>query len=621
MKANMLPHARLGRWAARLRGCLCGIALVGCLLGSGCTTPAVRSQSPEDLEAAAAGDVRLIGDIAVPYGMYPIKVEAVGLVTSLAGTGSDPDPSPERAMLVHEMQMRGVKNPDKVLTSPFSSLVKVRGYLKPGIQKGDHFDLEVWIPSNSGTTSLRDGWLLETRLKELAVIGGTVREGQLLGLGEGAVMVDPSASAETDRVITGRGRILGGGVALKPRPLGIVLRPDYQNVVYSAQIEQAVNRRFHTFSKGIKEGVATAKTNEYIELIVHPRYKDNVPRFVQVIRSLSLRETAVKQQARLNLLERQLVDPLVSSAAALKLEALGREGVAVLKKGIQDDDPEVRFYAAEALAYLDDRDAAKPLAAAAREEPAFRVFAFTALSAMDDVTAYDELVNLLHVPSAETRYGAFRALWAMNSQDALVQGEKLGDEFSYHVVDSNGPPMIHVTRSYRPEVVLFGRSHPLIAPFVLEAGKHILVKADGPEQVTISKFAINQPDQKRVVAMQADEMIRAIVDLGGTYPDVVQVLQQAKAKNVLVSRFEVDALPRAGRRYYRDPNGEEQNADPNATEDNGILVSNPTPDLFGERDDKPLEPKREAVDASTAEPEKRRPIRDFFGRMVGRNSP
>jgi flagellar basal body P-ring protein FlgI len=320
MKANMFRHVSSLPW----------IAVACCLLASGCTTPAVRSQSPEDLEAAAASNVRLISDIAVPYGMYPIKVEAVGLVTGLAGTGSDPDPSPERAMLVHEMQMRGVKNPDKVLTSPYSSLVKVRGYLKPGVQKGDRFDLEVWIPSNSGTSSLRDGWLLETRLKELAVIGNQVREGLLLGLGEGAVMVDPSASAETDRVITGRGRILGGGVALKPRPLGIVLRPDFQNVVYSAQIETAVNKRFHTFAKGIKQGVAKAKTNEYIELSVHPRYKDNVPRFVQVIRSLPLRETAVKQQARLNLLERQLVDPLVSSSAALKLDEMGREWFLVI---------------------------------------------------------------------------------------------------------------------------------------------------------------------------------------------------------------------------------------------------------------------------------------------------
>ena len=40
-------------------------------------------------------------------------------------------------------------------------------------------------------------------------------------------------------------------------------------------------------------------------------------------------------------------------------------------------------------------------------------------------------------------------------------------------------------------------------------------------------------------------MIRAIVELGGTYPDVVQALQEAKASGTLASRFEIDALPRA----------------------------------------------------------------------------
>ena len=44
-------------------------------------------------------------------------------------------------------------------------------------------------------------------------------------------------------------------------------------------------------------------------------------------------------------------------------------------------------------------------------------------------------------------------------------------------------------------------------------------------------------------------MIRAIVDLGGTYPDVVQAIQEAKAAGCLEGRFEIDALPEAGRSY------------------------------------------------------------------------
>ena len=42
-----------------------------------------------------------------------------------------------------------------------------------------------------------------------------------------------------------------------------------------------------------------------------------------------------------------------------------------------------------------------------------------------------------------------------------------------------------------------------------------------------------EPEQ-RVVSTSVDEVIRAIVELGGTYPDVVQALQQAKADGALV---------------------------------------------------------------------------------------
>ncbi len=100
-----------------------------------------------------------MGDFAVPFGLYPVRVEAVGLVTGLNGTGSDPAPSPQRAALLDEMQTRGVTEPNTILASGNTSLVLVQGVLRPGIQKGDHFDVEVRVPGQSETTSLRGGYL------------------------------------------------------------------------------------------------------------------------------------------------------------------------------------------------------------------------------------------------------------------------------------------------------------------------------------------------------------------------------------------------------------------------------------------------------------------------------
>ena len=251
-----------------------------------------------------------------------------------------------------------------------------------------------------------------------------------------------------------------------------------------------------------------------------------------------------------------MTDPLTAATAALRLEAIGKPAIPTLVKGINSTDPEVRCYAAEALAYLDDTRAAPVLARAATDEPAFRAFALTALSAMDDGGAYDQLRALLDVPGAETRYGAFRALWAMNPRDPVVQGETLGG-FNYHVLSTNGPPMIHVTRSFRPEIVIFGHEQSLRTPLAIEAGNNILINASEGEEITVSRFVVGQADQKRIVSTKVDDVIRAIVELGGTYPDVVLALQQAKTAHALTGRLEVDAVPAGGRRYHRKENEQE----------------------------------------------------------------
>jgi flagellar basal body P-ring protein FlgI len=564
--------------------------IVMLVLMSGCSGPFLRSQSPEpELDAPR---IKLVGDFAVPYGMHPVKVESVALVTRLPGTGSDPEPSPQRDELVNEMKAFGVAHPNQILSSGTASLVMVRGYLRPGIQQGDHFDVEVRLPSRSGTTSLRDGWLMESRLAEMAILQGSLREGSLLAKAQGPVMVDPSADTrDENHTAVGRGRVLAGGVALKSRPLALVLKPDHRSIPISRQIGKAVNRRFHTYTGGVQKGVANPKDDQHVDLLVHPRYKDNVERYMQVVRSISFSESPSQQMARQALLERQLLDPITASTAALRLEAIGKEGVRTLLVGLKSADPEVRFYSAEALAYLDQKEAAAPLAEAARDVPAFRAYALAALSAMDDFAAYEGLRGLLDLPSAETRYGAFRSLWAMNAQDPLVRGERLGDQFSYHILDTMGPPLIHVTRSYRAEVVLFGHNQKLVTPFVIEAGKNIMLTGRD-DQVTVSHFAPDEPDQKRVVSTTVDDCIRAIVELGGTYPDVVQALQQARTNGALASRLELDAIPAGGRLYDRggairhDDEGEEPSSEDSESDRDddhvtqGVAVANPLPGLF-----------------------------------------
>jgi flagellar basal body P-ring protein FlgI len=529
-------------------------------------------------------DVKYVSEYTRPYGMNLVKVEAVSLVTGLAGTGSDPPPTPQRAQLLAEMKRREVEDPNEVLASGNTSLVLVRAFLRPGIQEGDRFDVEVRVPSQSETTSLRDGWLLTTRLTELAVLGEQIREGHVLGTAEGPVLVDPSADPKTDQALATRGRILGGGVALKSRPLGLVINHQQKSVRVSQEIANSINHRFHTFVNGRKQGVATPKTDEIIDLLIHDRYKDNIARYMQLVQNIAINETPMERQARLRFLDEQLSDPLTAANASLRLEAVGGdEAREILQQGLAVNDPEVRFYAAEALAYLDETAAVETLADVARNEPAFRVNALAALSAMDDTLAYDTLRSLLEVRSAETRYGAFRALWAMNQNDPLMRGEHLGGQFRYHVLDVPGPEMIHVTHSHLPEVVLFGKDQQLQLPLVLDAGKNIMVNGLNGNRIKVARFRAGAEVEQRLVTTRVDEVIRAIVELGGTYPDVVQALQQSKADGALASRFEVDALPEPGRPFDRHA----EQASTDGTEDSQkpapLEVASPLPELFGQQ--------------------------------------
>ncbi|WP_168175871.1 flagellar basal body P-ring protein FlgI [Thermogutta terrifontis] len=544
------------------------MGLAPCIIG--CSLWMTGSKTPVLGETAEVKTPRLVGDLAVPYGLHSIVVEAIGLVTGLNGTGSDPLPSPERQFLLAEMQRRGVQNPNTVLASKNTSLVLVRGYLRPGIQKGDVFDVEVRVPSRSETTSLRGGFLLEVPLREMMILRGAVREGHILAKASGPVLVDPSADPEKDPVYATRGRILGGGVAERSRTLGLLLKPEHHSVANAARIESAINRRFYIVQRGLQEGVARAKTNEYVELKLHPRYKNNIPRYVAVVRAIPLRDNEQIRLQRLRELESELLNPATASQAALELEALGGPAVDVLKKGLTASSPVVRFHAAEALAYLDCPEAAPVLGQIARDEPAFRVYALAALSALNDLESVEILRELLKSPSAETRYGAFRALVELNPNDAAVAGEKLGDQFWYHVVRTEGPPMVHVTKNRRAEVVLFGDNIRLKGPFAVEAGNRIMVTSQEPGKVTVSRFAVNEADQKRFVSDSLDEIIRAVVELGGTYPDVVQMLQEARVAGALEARFEVDAVPEAGRRYEEKNAPNESDVAPSTVADHDV---------------------------------------------------
>jgi flagellar basal body P-ring protein FlgI len=590
------------------------------LLLAGCTPHILGIQGGRDLDETLSettdDGVDLIGDYASPWGMNFLKVEGVALVNNLSGTGSSPPDSPLRVRLIAEMDSHNVRSSSSVLASNNTSLAIVYGFVRPGAQKNDPFDLRVTTPSRSETSSLEGGWLMPVRLQRMEVLGGALRSGEVSAQGSGPVMIDSIFEGDDDPTAKVRARVLGGGKVLKPRSLGLVVRGEGHSIKLTAQIATAINYRFNTYDRGgAKRGVATAKDDRIIQLDVPPQYRHYVTRYIGVVRNLALSETPAARLDRLEALQARLLDPETAAVTALQLEGVGEEAVGTLEKGLDAADPRVRFFAAEALAYLNEPSAIDPLAEFAAEEPAFRWHAITALAAMDELDAADALAELFHTSSAETRYGAFCALRSRSAHDPLVKGELLNQKFYYHVLSTIGDPMVHVSSTRRQEIVLFGHDQTISPPGVLFAGSHIMLQGQDSEHVKVVRvFAGDQPNKERTCSTRLDEVIRTVVDLGGGYPEVLAMLQQAQSKGHLQSRLVIDALPKSGRRYYADQDEGQASNEPEAEEDQWV---GPLPELFRSGNETGTgSQKDQDEDQSTLE-EEAASGRGFFGRIIG----
>lgn len=522
-----------------------------------------RSQTPDETDnKSLAEDTQtkvetpLVGEYVNVGNLNAVVLEGVGLVTGLPGTGGDPPVSPYRAQLIEDMRRRNISNPNQILRSKSTALVLVRAYLPPLVKKGERFDVEVRVPGESETTSLNGGHLLETYLSEQAFIQGEgMLEGHVFAKAGGPILTGTTTYSEEDEEDIGtlvRGRVLSGGMSLRDRNMSLLLRNAYRSERMSYRIANRVGTRFFDYQiGGQRTPLAEAKTNELIELMIHSRYKDNYPRYVSVIRNMTLNESEVAERVRMQTLSDELQDPVTSEKASIQLEAIGKPAINVLKTGLKNPSLEVQFYSAVALAYMEDPSGIEVLAKTAKEEPAFRIFSLAALAVVDDSDAFMALRDLLDGTSAETRYGAFRSLKALDPNDPFVRGELMPSGFRLHVLDVEGDPMVHMTRRKMAEVVVFGLGQKFNMPLIGRAGKDIMVTGRaGEDTITIARITVDETE-RRVVPNNVPAVIRAVSELGASYPDVAQLLIQARNQSNLVSRLEFDALPRAGRVYLR----------------------------------------------------------------------
>jgi len=573
----------------------------------------LRRKKQEDNDFGSRVETPLLSEYIGMQGNGLVTLKGVGLVTGLNGQGGDPAPSGLRTQLQNEMARRGVKEANKILSSPDTAMVVVIAYLPTMVRKGQKFDVRVVLPPDARAQSLKGGWLLETRLfeehtvdnqvslrpQEYAVAGGAV----LTGLGVEDVRGERQAELMA-------GTIPGGAISKVDRDLRIMLLSDKRGIRNAQRVAEAVSARFHKYNKyGEKISCAEAQTDSLVNLQAHAQYRNNIPRYQAVIRSIALKESDVSRRMRMESLARDVMDLERCQSAALQLEAIGEDAVPFLRDALESENFEVRFASAQSLAYLGDPAGVSVLKEAAKNQPAFRVYALVALSVIrEDAEAIMALRELMSSGSLETRYGALRALKELDPRDPFLNPIEFENRFVVHVIDCEGEPMVHVTRRRMTEVTLLGSDQRLRLPAVLNAGDRLRIIGDaGDDSVEVIRYALDaEPERYRVPNRLAD-ILRALGELDASYPNVVQFLVEADSQHNLMGPFGIDRLPQAGRVFSRSsghPGGDESATDEAAAaaeahESAGKArrVGNPrlVPELFDTLD------ATEAADNETAE--------------------
>jgi hypothetical protein len=597
--------------AALLVCCGCASSLLQ-LPSNGVTsrlTKFVKGDSQDENSTGAADDFAttletpVLGDYISVQGNTLVPLRGVGLVVNLNGTGGNPPPSKLQTALRQEMARRDIPTPSKILANPNTALVVVTAYLPANVRKGQPFDARVLLPANTNATSLKGGYLLATRMfEETEIRGHGARKGHEYALTEGPVLTAFGASNDSNESqgLLARGSIPGGAISSTDRELEIVLRKRFQSIRKSKQIADAITARFQRYDRfGRPESQAEAKTNALIKLKPHPIYRNNFPRFHHVIRNIPLAENEVARRLRMEALSQSLLNPATSALAAVRLEAIGNDAKPFLRTGLDSPHAAVRFFAAEGLAYLQDsQDPAgvEVLKVAARDEPAFRVYALAALSIMDTAQSMLALRELLSAESLEARYGAVRAIAEIDDHDRSLNTIHFENRFTMRQIKSNGSPAVHLARRRSPEVTIFGVDQQLLLPAVLNAGHRIrVIGHDGDESVEVSRYRIGEETVRRTCSRRLVDIIRTAGELEAAYPDIVQFLIEAERQDNLPGELGIDRLPQGGRSYLPQTDENEMESAPTLT----LGTSARTPGIFDRTDDDPVEEKSDTPDLTT----------------------
>jgi flagellar basal body P-ring protein FlgI len=452
-----------------------GAALV--VLALSCTKAKTPSEprTPRDVETPAyLKDT--IGELARFSGREDIPVQGYGFVTGLDGTGTKAMPPGIRQQVLEMMRRNKVDKAEEIITSPDTAVVMVSGWMPPGINRGELFDLEVHAIPTTDTASLEGGFLLECELTRVLSARGVEQRSEPLALGRGSIFVSPFAG-EGGPKKTGDprvGRVLAGGKALKTRHFRLVLLTP--SVRSADQIVRLVNARFPGAAKGSEDpGRVDLETpREFVNSKAH---------FLDLVGAVYLRETPDARDQRVQLLIDALESGKDMDRVALCLEAFGSSVAPRLHALAEGEGAAVRFYAARTLAGLQDAFAVHILERIATDDTSeLQEAAAEALGGIRSGVGLGVLGRALGAKSARVRVAAWQAMARLAPRTFVARNFE--DKFALNVVTTRAEPFVYIARTLKPQITLFG-DVKVLPPVLAETPRVTASAVPGAEQIRL----------------------------------------------------------------------------------------------------------------------------------------
>ncbi|HMO34869.1 MAG TPA: HEAT repeat domain-containing protein, partial [Gemmatales bacterium] len=384
-----------------------------------------------------------------------------------------------------------------------------------------------------------------SQLSERAAEGGSqYRTGHEWAIAEGPVMTKIGTSPDQRK-----GKIVAGARLKKERPVALMIRSasTARKAEQAMRLGQAIDERFRVQNTGNFAKIADPRDENCILLRIPDQYRNNVPRFLEVLGRIPYEAGSMERLAWQRRCGEDLMDPDRCFEAAVRLEALGNETIGELTRGFVQEHVKVRFAAAEAIAYLGHGEqSADILAQVAQDSPELRSYAITALAVNRDSTSSSKLRELMSSNSVETRYAAFVAMRMAFPSDSSLRALHIREAgYTLYDVPVSTQPMVHVSTVGKPEIVLFGKGHQLLAPCSLIAGPDLIITLrEGDEECTITVNDAEGKQVKRRCSTSLHQVLAQSAQMGANYADLVELLKQASENHCLSTTLAIDSLPR-----------------------------------------------------------------------------